>query len=447
MSLGAIFKAVFSVLVLPNLVGNSLVVFVILRSPAMKSPMNYLLLNLAASDLLMGMAMLPRFLLSDIVDLSPGNTADILCKALLLGNLGWVGAISSIFSLVLIAVERFYVVAKPLNSLCRITTKRLRIFITVCWIIAAVFCTPIFYISHFGGDFGTCVYTWRGVDWYPLGYNVLWLSVAALLPTGVMIVLYAKVAYFLWSDTGDVTSQAVRRSRRKVTVTVFALSVVYAVCWFPDLVMHVVSKAAPEQFSLDHPIHTVAICLVVVNSSVNPVVYAFRFEQFKRELIKIVCCGRRFGQSHVANQQSEIKTRDARDAMPARKRGTTVSMRGTTATAPASDVVARARVGRASNHVVSLTTKRQQVTTANETQVMGASECVTQAAQASASTECEQVTQAAQASATTECEQVTQAGHESAGRERNQVTQSDASNLRLAGVITEAKVSRQKKNA
>ena len=393
MSLGTIFKAVFSVLVLPNLVGNSLVVFVILRSPAMKSPMNYLLLNLAASDLLMGMAMLPRFLLSDIGDLSPGKTADILCKALLLGNLGWVGAISSIFSLVLIAVERFYVVAKPPSSRHRITTKRMRIFIPVCWITAGVFCTPIFYISHFDGDFGTCVYTWTAV-WYAHAYDALWLAVAAVLPTGIMTVLYARVAYLLWSDsgdTGDVTSQAVRRSRRKVTVTMLALSVVYAVCWFPDLVMHVVSNVAPEQFSLDHPVHTVAICLVVVNSSVNPVVYAFRFEKFKRELIKIVCCGggRFIDQSHVANQQSELRTRDARDTMPARNRGTTVSMRGTTATAPASDVVARARVGRASNDDVPATRKRQQVTTANETQVMAASECVTQAAQASASTECE----------------------------------------------------------
>ena len=291
--MSAIFKAAFSVLVLPNLVGNSLVVFVILRSPAMKSPMNYLLLNLAASDLLVGFAMIPRFYLEGAIAHLQGEAADFLCRIIILGNLGWIAAISSIYSLVLIAIERYHVIAKPLGNRHRLTNKQLRVFVPATWIAGAVFCFPVFYISHFDVDRATCVYTWPAA-WYPHAYSASWLAVAGVLPTGVMTALYARVAYSLWSasTSSDVTLQAVRRSRRKVTVTMLALSVVYAVCWFPDLVMHVVSNAAPDKLSLDHPVHTVAICLVVVNSSVNPVVYAFRFDQFKREFRKIFCsCG------------------------------------------------------------------------------------------------------------------------------------------------------------
>ena len=84
--MSAIFKAVFSVLVLPNLVGNSLVVFVILRSPAMKSPMNYLLLNLAASDLLVGVAMIPRFYLDGAIAHLQGEAADFFVQDYYLGE-------------------------------------------------------------------------------------------------------------------------------------------------------------------------------------------------------------------------------------------------------------------------------------------------------------------------------------------------------------------------
>ena len=287
----AIFKAVFSVLVLPNLVGNSLVVFIILRSPAMKSPMNYLLLNLAASDLLVGVGMLPGFLFSDIVEYPRGSAGNFLCKAVLSTNFAWVGATASVFSLTFISIERYYVIMKPLDIRYRITNKKLRLFVLISWATAVVFCSPLFFVVRLDED-GLCTTTWPDA-WYKHAYYCLWLLVGAVLPCATMAALYARVIRFLWSDggdSGDVTSQAVRRSRKKVTVTMLALSVVYAVCWFPDLVMHVVANAAPEQFSLDHPVHTVAICLVVVNSSVNPFVYAFRFDQFKREFRKIFCC-------------------------------------------------------------------------------------------------------------------------------------------------------------
>ena len=313
----AIFKAVFSVLVLPNVVGNSLVVFVILRSPAMKSPMNYLLLNLAASDLLVGVGMFPNIILSDVVDYPRGSAGNFLCKVVLSANFAWVGATASACSLVFISIERYHVIMKPLDIRYRITNKKLRLFVLISWVTAVVFCSPLFFVKRLDED-GLCTTTWPDA-WYKHAYYCLWLLVGAVLPCATMAALYARVIRFLWSrdggDSGDVTSQAVRRSRKKVTVTMLALSVVYAVCWFPDLVMHVVSNAAPEQFSLDHPVHTVAICLVVVNSSVNPVVYAFRFEQFKRELIKIVCC------CGVSNDNRVEATIRGASRQPARQTG------------------------------------------------------------------------------------------------------------------------------
>lgn len=45
------FSALFSTMMIVNLVGNTLVILVVLRNRSMKTPTNYLLVNLASADM------------------------------------------------------------------------------------------------------------------------------------------------------------------------------------------------------------------------------------------------------------------------------------------------------------------------------------------------------------------------------------------------------------
>ena len=302
-----ILKVVFSVILLPNLVGNSLVVFVILGSAAMKAPMNYVLLNLAASDLLVGVGMIPRLLLKDVISPPPGAAGDAVCKIATSGNVGWIGAISSILSLALIAIERYYAIVKPLCIHHRITKARLKTVLPIMWVAAAVFCSPYFFTSKFDEDGVKCIRNWPEA-WVLPAYDVLWLVAVGVLPTTLMAALYARVMHFMWSDKsqpGDVTLQVIRRHRKNVTITMLVLSVIYAVCWLPELIFHVVSNAiAGGELLVDQWPHDVTVSLAVLNSSVNPIVYALRFEKFKREFKKIVCCSKIFRVGRFTVQRS-----------------------------------------------------------------------------------------------------------------------------------------------
>lgn len=100
------FAAVFSAMVIVDLVGNTLVILVVLQNEFMKTPVNYLLVNLATADILVGVFFGIQFIIAPALIHPEDKTGDFLCKFVTGGILGWVGAVASVFSLVAIAIER-----------------------------------------------------------------------------------------------------------------------------------------------------------------------------------------------------------------------------------------------------------------------------------------------------------------------------------------------------
>ena len=52
----------------------------------------------------------------------------LMCKLLTGGNLGWVGAATSVFTLVTIATERYYAVIHPYGNKGKLTKRKLKVF-------------------------------------------------------------------------------------------------------------------------------------------------------------------------------------------------------------------------------------------------------------------------------------------------------------------------------
>lgn len=74
---------------------------------------SYLLVNLAIADMVFAIFIAPSVLLRLTSFHPEGMIAAGLCKFVTGGNVGWIGAVSSIFSLIAIAVERYYSVIYP----------------------------------------------------------------------------------------------------------------------------------------------------------------------------------------------------------------------------------------------------------------------------------------------------------------------------------------------
>ena len=125
-----------------NLFGNTLVCFVILRNRNMRTPLNYLVFNLAVADAMIGLFSILMIVFGFIPNKAEGTAATLLCKSIVYGTLILPCAHVSAYSLAAIAFDRYQAVVHPLKVRENITKRKTFVFITIIWILAISINTP-----------------------------------------------------------------------------------------------------------------------------------------------------------------------------------------------------------------------------------------------------------------------------------------------------------------
>ena len=87
--------AAFCFLVIADLIGNTLVCLVVYRNRIMRTPMNYLLVHLAASDITVAIFIAARFIFPLLFEHPKGRAGDVVCQLFTGGAFIWVGALVS----------------------------------------------------------------------------------------------------------------------------------------------------------------------------------------------------------------------------------------------------------------------------------------------------------------------------------------------------------------
>lgn len=81
-----------------------------------RTPINYLILNLAMADALYATLIIPMYIFRFNLSHPTGLAGDVLCVMLTNGSFAWVAAIAAICTLLAIAIERYYAVVYPLGN-------------------------------------------------------------------------------------------------------------------------------------------------------------------------------------------------------------------------------------------------------------------------------------------------------------------------------------------
>lgn len=284
---------VHSVLAIVNLTGNTLVCAVIVKNPDMRKSINYLLANLAIADMTLAVFFAPRYIFMSTFTHPDGVTGTILCELITGGNLAWVGSGASVFTLVSIAIERYYAVIIPFGNKYKLTKRKLKVLIPCSWIFGMVMMTPEFLVKRFNKEKHWCTAAWPE-QWMPKAYSITWFLFMALFPVVIMATLYSRVVFVLWckrqkSDTVNYQQQGVMKVRKRVTLMAVTVSAIFAVCWLTDSISYILSIYTSAHSFSDVTYMATSI-MIMFNAAINPIVYALVNKRFREKIKGMMCC-------------------------------------------------------------------------------------------------------------------------------------------------------------
>ena len=104
--------------------------------------------------------------------------------------------------------------------------------------------------------------------------------------------------------------------RKRVTKMVLAVSVIYGLCWMPNLTIYALNYFSPTQ-NYGDVTYITSIVLVTCNSTVNPFIYVFANQKFRRKIKTLlgckITCGNRIeptvNSSQTTNDQTNTVTK------------------------------------------------------------------------------------------------------------------------------------------
>ena len=184
-----------------SLAGNTLIAIIVYKTKTMRKPINFFIVNMAISDLLFPIIVIPGVIQDLFTDswLIGGSLGQALCKLFyFFADLS--GAVS-VQSLVLIAVDRFGAVVFPLRSPL-ISSKLCPFFILATWIVAIAVNSPELFVNklveHPEGLL--CEYHWNEVfgessssENYVTSYVVVFMFIPLVLIAILYIIIYLKL--------------------------------------------------------------------------------------------------------------------------------------------------------------------------------------------------------------------------------------------------------------
>ncbi|KAK2840297.1 hypothetical protein Q5P01_014037 [Channa striata] len=267
---------------------NLLVIISISHFKQLHTPTNLLLLSLAVSDFFVGLLMFFQIMFID----GCWYLGDIMCT--LYQYLAYVITSTSAGTMVLISVDRYVAICRPLHYSAEITKHRVKVCVCLCWICSIIFQTlnlqdVLKQPGQYNSCFGECVFFINYIG------GVSDLIFTFILPITVIVVLYMRVFVVVLSQARAMRShvaavslqrsvKVTKKSELKATRTLGFVIVVFLICLCP---YYCVALTGQDNL-LNGSSAAVVLCLYYFNSCLNPVIYAFLYPWFRKSIQLIV---------------------------------------------------------------------------------------------------------------------------------------------------------------
>ena len=292
-----IVPTIFGVIVLLGLLGNLLVILVVVSDKHMRNTTNILILSLAVADLLFIVFCVPFTATMYALPIWPFG--ELWCKVV--QYLMFVCAYASVYTLVLMSLDRYLAVVHAIRSMSFRTERNTWLAVAATWAVILLGHVPlvldygIMPYEHMGENRTTCVNLAHQQNVY--GARVFYscfLTFGYVVPLSVVCCLYGLMLKRLLYGVvpgGNQSAESIR-AKKRVTRMVIIVVIIFAVCWLPIQIILVLQhfQAYPRGEVAFIGLQMASNCLAYMNSCVNPFLYAFLSDNFRRSFRKFLCC-------------------------------------------------------------------------------------------------------------------------------------------------------------
>ncbi|XP_068574486.1 somatostatin receptor type 5-like isoform X2 [Cebidichthys violaceus] len=275
---------IYIIVFIVGLLGNTLVIYVVIRYTKMKTVTNLYILNLALADELYILGI--PFLGTNSV-LSYWPYGDFFCKLSM--TVDAMSQFASTFCLTVMSIDRYLAVVHPIRSAKWRKPQVAKIFNAMVWVVSFLIVLPVTIYSNVQEEFNACNITWPEPHELRSIVFILYTSILGFFgPVVVISLCYLLIVIKVRSAGVRAGLTKRRKSERKVTRMVVIIVLVFVLCWLPFFTSNLVNLVyiIPEN---NAAVYFFLVILTYVNSCANPILYGFLSDNFKQSFQKVLC--------------------------------------------------------------------------------------------------------------------------------------------------------------
>ena len=254
-------------LMLISILGNTLVLAAIIRTPSIRSPSVMMLCSLAVSDLLVGVIAQPLFIADELIKVN-----HVLYRVSAMIGFAVCGV--SLATMTMISIDRFLALRYHMRYATVVTKSRV-LYITV----------TIWFMNFVGSGFHL---------WDKLVYHLI-----SALFTGICLIIsaFCYIRIYLIVLQHHVQIHALQQAvqccfarnntsmmrLKRSAMNTFVFFIFMAVCYFPSYVLLTLFGLGYKDWATEW---TISSTIAFLNSSINPFLYCWRLRELRMAVVK-----------------------------------------------------------------------------------------------------------------------------------------------------------------
>uniref|UniRef100_A0A670YK54 Tachykinin receptor 3 n=1 Tax=Pseudonaja textilis TaxID=8673 RepID=A0A670YK54_PSETE len=279
----ALWSLAYGVVVAVAVFGNLVVIWIILAHKRMRTVTNSFLVNLAFSDAsVAAFNTLVNFIYALHGDWYFGEA---YCR---FQNFFPITAVfASIYSMTVIAVDRYMAIIDPLKP--RLSATATKIVIASIWILAFLLAFPqcLFAKTQVVPGRILCYVFWPGGMKQRFTYHIIVIALVYCFPLLVMGITYTIVGITLWGgeipgDTSDKYHEQLK-AKRKVVKMMIVVVLTFAICWLPYHIYFILTGIYENwnRWKYIQQIYLATFWLAMSSTMYNPIIYCCLNKRFR----------------------------------------------------------------------------------------------------------------------------------------------------------------------